>query len=136
MGFHHTGAAAHHDPNHEDIRIVSARRDGHMKIFAPTDILDEVGAILDPLEGGVESDKAASRTTATRPASLDGQTLAVIDNRTSPRFRQRLVERLKAQFAFDDIILVIKDTVNVPPRPEDWQEVIKRGTVGLALYGA
>jgi hypothetical protein len=34
------------------------------------------------------------------------------------------------------VIIVLKDTVNVPPRAEDWAEVTRRGTVGLALYGA
>jgi hypothetical protein len=107
-----------------------------MKIFYQAVIREEVGTILDPLEGGAGSGTAVSRATATRPASLDGQTLAVIDNRAGARFRERLVQRLAAEFDFNDVIHVIKDTVNVPPRPEDWQEVIKRGTVGLALYGA
>jgi hypothetical protein len=107
-----------------------------MQTFQLSTLSDEVGTTLDPLEGMEGAGAAAARDTATRPASLDGQTLAVIDNRAGGRLRERLVERLSAQFAFEDVILVVKDTVNVPPRPEDWQEVTKRGTVGLALYGA
>jgi hypothetical protein len=107
-----------------------------MQTFQLSILSDEVGTTLDPLEGVEAAGAAASRGTATRPASLDGQTLAVIDNRAGGRFRERLVERLASEFSFDDVILVLKDTVNVPPRPEDWEEVTKRGTVGLALYGA
>jgi hypothetical protein len=107
-----------------------------MTFFRLTAINDEVGTILDPLEENASSGEATLRTIAPRVASLDGQTLAILDNRAGTRFRERLVERLKSQFSFSDVILVVKDTVNVPPRPEDWQEVIKRGTVGLALYGA
>ena len=99
-------------------------------------VREEVGTILDPLERAVAADTEAARAVAARPASLDGQTLAVIDNGTNPRLRERLVERLSAMFDLRDVILVIKDTVNVPPRPEDWQEVVTRGTIGLALYGA
>jgi hypothetical protein len=107
-----------------------------MPIFQLSNLADEVGTTLDPLERIEEAGAGASRATATRPASLDGQTLAVIDNRAGARLRERLLQRLTEQFSFKDVILVIKDTVNVPPRPEDWHEVTKRGTVGLALYGA
>jgi hypothetical protein len=107
-----------------------------MQAFQISNVSDEVGTTLDPLEGIEAAGAAASRATATRPGSLDGQTLAVIDNRAGGRFRERLVQRLTDECSFEDVILVIKDTVNVPPRPEDWAEVIKRGTVGLALYGA
>ena len=58
------------------------------------------------------------------------------DLRAGGAFRVRLVERLRSMFDFEDVIVVLKDTVNVPPRPEDWAEVTKRGTMGLALYGA
>ena len=107
-----------------------------MNTFPIVTVGDEVGTILDPLELAVRADAEASRVTAHRPASLNGQTLAVIDNRAGGRFRERLVERLQSMFDFDDVIIVLKDTVNVPPRPEDWEEVTRRGTVGLALYGA
>jgi hypothetical protein len=107
-----------------------------MQTFQLSILSDEVGTTLDPLEAIEAAGAAVSRSTATRPASLDGQTLAVIDNRAGARLRERLVQRLSKEFSFEDVILVIKDTVNVPPRPEDWEEVTKRGTVGLALYGA
>jgi hypothetical protein len=104
--------------------------------FDAVNIRQEVGTVLDPLERAGAADAASARRTAPRGGTMDGQTLAVIDNRTNPRFRERLVQRLQAEYQLDDVILVVKDTVNVPPRPEDWQEVVKRGTVGLALYGA
>ena len=107
-----------------------------MQAFQVDNVSDEVGITLDPLEGMETAGASVSRATATRPKSLDGQTLAVIDNRAGGRFREILVQRLTAECGFKDVLLVIKDTVNVPPRPEDWAEVIKRGTVGLALYGA
>lgn len=107
-----------------------------MSIIQPVVVRDEVGIVLDPLERAVSETAAAARAVATRPASLDGQTLAVVDNRTNPRLRERLVERLQSMFSLADVILVVKDTVNVPPRAEDWLEVTKRGTIGLALYGA
>jgi hypothetical protein len=107
-----------------------------MNIYQVVTVRDEVGTILDPLERAVGPDIGAARGTAARPASLNGQTLAVIDNGTNPRFRGRLVERLRSLFDFEDVIVVLKDTVNVPTRAEDWAEVIRRGTVGLALYGA
>jgi hypothetical protein len=76
------------------------------------------------------------RGTAPRPATLDGTVLAVIDNRAGQKFVEPLLAKLRARFTFADVIYVLKDTVNVPPRAEDWQEVVKRGTAGLALYGA
>jgi hypothetical protein len=107
-----------------------------MSIYQIVTVRDEVGTILDPLERATAVDAETARVTAHRPASLNGQTLAVIDNRAGGRFRERLVERLQSMFDFDDVIIVLKDTVNVPPRAEDWAEVTRRGTVGLALYGA
>jgi hypothetical protein len=107
-----------------------------MNIYQVVTVRDEVGTILDPLERAVRADAEAARAIAPRPASLNGQTLAVIDNGAGGPFRVRLVERLRSLFDFDDVIIVLKDTVNVPPRAEDWAEVTRRGTVGLALYGA
>src|SRR2546429_577763 len=107
-----------------------------MSTYKTVNVREEGGTILDPLEGVTTADTVDERAVATRPASLDGQTLAVVDNGTNPRFRERLVQRLLSMFDLDDVIVVIKDTVNVPPRPEDWNEITKRGTVGLALYGA
>jgi hypothetical protein len=107
-----------------------------MNAYQVVTVRDEVGTILDPLERAVSADAGAARATAPRLASLDGQTLAVIDNGTNPRFRGRLVERLRSMFDFEDVIVVLKDTVNVPPRAQDWQEITRRGTAGLALYGA
>jgi hypothetical protein len=107
-----------------------------MSIYQIVTVREEVGTILDPLERATAADAETARVTAHRPASLNGQTLAVIDNRAGGRFRERLVERLQSMFDFDDVIIVLKDTVNVPPRAEDWAEVTRRGTVGLALYGA
>ena len=107
-----------------------------MSKFSSVIIREEVGTILDPLERLSAADSAITLVVADRPTSLDGQTLAVVDNGTNPRFRAELVRRLRSMFDLDDVILVIKDTVNVPPRPEDWNEITKRGTVGLALYGA
>jgi hypothetical protein len=107
-----------------------------MNIYQVVTVRDEVGTILDPLERATAADAETARVTAHRPASLNGQTLAVIDNRAGGRFRERLVERLQSMFDFDDVIIVLKDTVNVPPRAEDWAEVTRRGTIGLALYGA
>jgi hypothetical protein len=107
-----------------------------MNVYQVVTVRDEVGTVLDPLERAAGAAAGASRTTAPRLASLNGQTLAVIDNGAGQRFRERLVERLRAMFDLEDVIVVLKDTVNVPPRPEDWAEVTKRGTMGLALYGA
>jgi hypothetical protein len=107
-----------------------------MNAYQLVTVRSEVGTILDPLERAASADASAARATARRPASLNGQTLAVIDNGAGQRFSERLVERLRAMFDLEDVIVVLKDTVNVPPRPEDWQEITRRGTVGLALYGA
>jgi hypothetical protein len=107
-----------------------------MNPYQVVTVRDEAGTILDPLERAASADAGAARATAPRPASLHGQTLAVIDNRAGGAFRVRLVDRLRSMFDFEDVIVVLKDTVNVPPRPEDWEEVTRRGTVGLALYGA
>jgi hypothetical protein len=107
-----------------------------MNPYQVVTVREEAGTILDPLERAASAGAGAARATAPRPASLDGQTLAVIDNGAGGRFRARLVERLRSMFDFEDVIVVLKDTVNVPPRPEDWHEVTRRGTVGLALYGA
>jgi hypothetical protein len=107
-----------------------------MNAYQLAGIRDEVGTVLDPLERAVGAAAGASRATAPRLASLDGQTLAVIDNGAGQRFGERLVERLRAMFDLKDVIFVLKDTVNVPPRPEDWEEVTRRATMGLALYGA
>jgi hypothetical protein len=107
-----------------------------MNAYQLVGIRNEVGTVLDPIEGAVGAEAGVSRATAPRPASLDGQTLAVIDNGAGQSFRDRLVDRLRAMFDLKDVLIVVKDTVNVPPRPEDWEEVKRRGTVGLALYGA
>jgi hypothetical protein len=107
-----------------------------MNAYQLVGIRDEVGMVLDPLERAVGAAAGASRATAPRVASLDGQTLAVIDNGAGQQFRDQILDRLRAMFDLADVIVVVKDTVNVPPRPEDWEEVTRRGTVGLALYGA
>jgi hypothetical protein len=104
--------------------------------FGTVNIRQEVGTVLDPLERADAANAAEARQTAPRCSTLDGQTLAVIDNGTNKQLRERLVARLRAEYRLEDVIIVLKDTVNVPPRPEDWQEITKRGTVGLALYGA
>lgn len=98
---------------------------------------DEVGTALDPIERReAAAQDTRNRATATRRGSLDGQVLAVIDNGTGARLTPRLVERLKQEYAFEDVIVVLKDTVNVPPRPEDWAIIKARATAGIALYGA
>lgn len=97
----------------------------------------EVGPVLDPIERR-ETPTADTRvrTTAPRRDTLDGGVLAVVDNGAGARIRPRLIELLREQFAFKDVLVVIKDTVNVPPRPEDWAIIKARATAGLALYGA
>jgi hypothetical protein len=108
-------------------------------MFNVVDMRDNSFDVLDPthrvaLAGAGAQDRM--RETAVRPPTLDGTVLAVIDNRAGAKFVEPLLAKLRARFAFADVIYVLKDTVNVPPRPEDWQEVVKRGTAGLALYGA
>lgn len=108
-------------------------------MFEPAALRSEAVEILDPIKKGASTEEPAAdrdRSTAPRPASLNGQVLAVIDNRAGRRFVEPLLEVLRSRFDFEDVIYVLKDTVNVPPRREDWQEVVRRGTVGLALYGA
>ncbi|HQV57973.1 MAG TPA: hypothetical protein PKV27_08165 [Ilumatobacteraceae bacterium] len=100
-------------------------------------VRSEVGVVLDPVGASQPNDAAEIRRgTAGRVATLDGQVLAVIDNNTNPGLRVGLVRKLTERFALAEVITVIKDTVNVPPRPQDWQTVTSRATVGLALFGS
>lgn len=100
-------------------------------------IRNEVGVVLEPFAAAqpvVAGD--AQRETANRVASLDGQVLAVIDNNTNPGLTAGLVRRFAERFRLAEVITVVKDTVNVPPRPEDWQMITNRATVGLTLFGS
>jgi hypothetical protein len=103
-------------------------------------VTTEVGAVCDPLDASATGQVEAVRTVAPRPPSLDGLVLAVIDNnfgrQMSFDFGQFLVRRLREAVDFRDVVYVRKDAVNVPPRPEDWEQVCDRADVGVALYGA
>jgi hypothetical protein len=108
-------------------------------MFDVIDLRNASFEVLDPTRRapvGRAASPDRDRSTAPRPSTLDGTVLAVIDNRAGRKFVEPLLAKLRARFAFSDVIYVLKDTVNVPPRPEDWREVVKRGTAGLALYGA
>jgi hypothetical protein len=101
----------------------------------------EVGVVCDPLEDVRIAAEETDRSVASRPRSLDGKVLAVIDNGfyrqgSGMDLGDALVERIREVARLADVIYVRKDAVNVPPRPEDWQEVCHRGDVGLTLYGA
>ena len=78
----------------------------------------------------------APRHIAPRLASLDGLVLAIVDNGfNSPLLPDAIVRQLRREAAIADVVWVKKDSVSVPPRPEDWEEVVNRATAGLALYG-
>ncbi len=110
-------------------------------LVRPVNVRNEVGVVCDPLAPLPAGDGRAERTVASRPSSLDGKVLAVIDNGMGQQapglgFGEVLVRKLKEVADIADVIYVRKDAVNVPPRPEDWMEICRRGDVGLALYGA
>lgn len=101
----------------------------------------EVGVVCDPSVGAESGMAEIDRSVAPRPTSLDGKVLAVIDNGfykqgSGMELGEALVERIREVARLADVIYVRKDAVNVPPWPEDWQEVCRRGDVGLTLYGA
>jgi hypothetical protein len=102
---------------------------------------DEVGMVCDPLAPSAVTRRRRSLSVAPRPESLDGKVLAVIDNGMGKQapglgFGEVLAQKLQQVADIAEVIYVRKDAVNVPPRPEDWDEVCRRGDVGLALYGA
>jgi hypothetical protein len=73
---------------------------------------------------------------APRLGSLDGVVLAIIDNGfNSPNLPDAILRRLRREGDVADVVWVKKDSVSVPARPEDWEEVVNRATAGLALYG-
>src|SRR4051794_32741103 len=79
---------------------------------------------------------AGGRGLAPRLTNLDGAVLAVIDNGfNSPHLPHPILRRLEREAAIADVIWVKKDSVSVPPRPADWEEVVNRATAGLTLYG-
>jgi hypothetical protein len=111
--------------------------------FGPVVVQDESAAVLDPTHGRSalrplsERGDAAKRSLAARPATLDGAVLAVIDNKAGNRqLTAPLVAALRKRIPFADVILIEKDTVNVPPRAKDWAEVAARATAGITLFGA
>lgn len=110
--------------------------------FGPMTLQDESSQIVHPTHGAGPGALAArgdpaSRKLAERTASLAGGVLAVIDNRAGNRqLAKPLIEALQKRYEFADVILVEKDTVNVPPRPKDWAEVAARATAGITLFGA
>ena len=105
--------------------------DESFSVLNPTAIKETASATASPRASGPKKGFAA------RPARLDGGTLAIIDNRAGNRqLRDPLVRALMERSRFSSVILVEKDTVNVPPRAKDWAEVAARATAGIALYGA
>lgn len=108
--------------------------------FGPMTLQDESAQIVHPTHGAsalASRNDAAKRRLAERNAPLEGGVLAVIDNRAGNRqLAKPLIEALRKRFGFSDVILVEKDTVNVPPRPKDWAEVAARATAGITLFGA
>jgi hypothetical protein len=113
-----------------------------MTLLVPqVSVRNEVGVVCDPLAPSTVGRGRTSRSVAPRPESLDGKVLAVIDNGMGKQapglgFGEVLVQKLRQLVDLADVIYIRKDAVNVPPRPEDWDEVCRRGDVGLALYGA
>jgi hypothetical protein len=104
-------------------------------------VRDEVGVVCDPLAPSTVGPRRESRSVAPRPESLNGKVLAVIDNGMGKQapglgFGEVLAQKLQRVVDIADVIYIHKDAVNVPPRPEDWDEVCRRGDIGLALYGA
>src|SRR4051812_3752695 len=99
--------------------------DGPLRVLSPSSPL---------LADGPGS--ASGRGLAPRLATLEGAVLAVIDNGfNSPDFPRAIVGRLESEAGIAEVIWVKKDSVSVPPRPEDWEQVINRATAGLTLYG-
>jgi hypothetical protein len=108
--------------------------------IAPVEVQHEVGAVCDPSDASATGQVERVRTVAPRPGSLDGKVLAVIDNGFGGQMGlgvgQAVVRALCHVVDLADVVYIRKDAVNVPPRPEDWNEVCRRADVGLTLYGA
>ena len=77
------------------------------------------------------------RSLAPRPASLSGQVLGVVCNGlgNSEVFMDALVEDLRARAEFADVIKIVKDSVSVPPNPDQWRLLLERSTVAIVGFG-
>jgi hypothetical protein len=67
---------------------------------------------------------------------MNGVVLAIIDNGfNSPNLPEAILRCLAREAEVADVLWVKKDSVSVPARPDEWEEVVNRATAGLALYG-
>ena len=82
--------------------------------------------------------KAAATVAAPRPASLQGAVVGLVSNRKgeATAFLEALYGELGLLGASTaDCLLVEKDTVFSPPRPEDWDRLTAGATVAITGFG-
>jgi len=111
--------------NNDEVRPMVTVAEGPLRVLSPSSptLTEGPGA-------------TAPRGLAPRLASLDGVVLAIVDNGfNSPNLPTAILRRLQREAEVADVVWVKKDSVSVPARPEDWEEVVNRATAGLALYG-
>jgi hypothetical protein len=91
-------------------------------------------AILDPTNGSIDSRRGF--VTATRPATLEGQTFGIMANGLGDS--EIMFDALYAQLSGDglrDVVKVVKASVAVAPYPEEWDRFVTSATVAVTGLG-
>jgi hypothetical protein len=90
---------------------------------------------LDPTNGPIGA--ASSIAMATRPTTLEGQTLGIVANGLGES--EFMFDALAEQLAkWDDLagtVKIVKPSVAVPPWPEQWSEITQHATVAITGFG-
>ncbi len=90
---------------------------------------------LDPTSGPLE--RRDDRSLRSRPASLDGQVIALVANglgRGEP-FLAALYRELEGQVDFAGAVRVLKSSVSVPPEPADWARITSEASAAITGFG-
>lgn len=92
-------------------------------------------AVLDPTSGSI--DDVTGFVTASRPASLEGQTLGILANGLGDT--EIMFDALGAALAEEDgladVVKIVKASVAVAPYPEQWEQITAGATVAVTGFG-
>ncbi len=90
---------------------------------------------LDPTSGSL--DKLPDKGTALRPKTLDGTVIAFIANGLGRGvdLMDALYAELSRDTAFAGAIKVKKNSVSIPPEPDDWERILSEATVAVTGFG-
>ncbi len=90
---------------------------------------------LDPTSGPLT--RTDDRKLKPRPASLDGQVIALVANGLGrgEEMLDALYEQLAQHAELSGAVRVLKPSVSVPPEPADWARITSEATVAITGFG-